>query len=50
LTLTGSHITGNTLRATPGITVSGGGVFSTYPVTVANSVITRNSPDQCVGC
>ena len=50
LTLTGSHITGNTLRATPGITVSGGGLFSTYPVTVANSAITRNSPDQCVGC
>jgi hypothetical protein len=50
LTLTGSHITGNQLTAMPGITVSGGGLFSTYPVAVANSAITRNSPDQCVGC
>ena len=50
LSITGSHITGNKLRASPGITVSGGGVFSTYPVDLNDSVIARNSPDQCVGC
>jgi hypothetical protein len=50
LSLSGSHITGNKLRASPGITVSGGGIFSTYPVDLADSVITRNSPDQCAGC
>lgn len=50
LTLTGSHITDNKLKASHGITVSGGGVFSTYPVDLADSVIARNSPDQCVGC
>jgi hypothetical protein len=50
LSLTGSHVTGNKLRASPGITVSGGGIFSTYPVDLTDTVITQNSPDQCVGC
>lgn len=50
LTLTSSRITGNRLTASPGIPVSGGGLFSTYPVTRTNSAITGNAPDQCVGC
>ena len=50
LLLTGSHITGNTLHGGHGVTVSGGGVFSTYHVDLADSVIARNAPDQCIGC
>jgi len=50
LHLVGSHITHNTLRGGPGVTVSGGGVFAAYPVDLVASVIARNWPDQCVGC
>ena len=50
LHLVGSHISHNTLRGGPGITASGGGVFTAYPVDLVASVIVRNSPDQCVGC
>jgi hypothetical protein len=50
LSLTGSHITGNKLTASPNITVNGGGVYSTYPVVLTDTVIARNSPDQCIGC
>jgi hypothetical protein len=50
LRLASSHITRNTLTGGFGVTVSGGGVFSTHRVDLADSVIARNSPDQCVGC
>ena len=50
LTLTGSQITGNALHGGHGITVIGGGVYSTYPVALTDSVIAGNSPDQCIGC
>jgi len=50
LRLDGSHITGNALHGGHGVTVSGGGVYSTYPVVLTDSVIARNSPDQCIGC
>jgi hypothetical protein len=49
LRLGGSHITHNTLRGGHGVTVSGGGVVSTYAVDLTDSVIDRNSPDQCFG-
>jgi hypothetical protein len=50
LTLVDSEITHNTLTATPGITVQGGGLFTSFPVTLTNSVIAGNVPDQCSGC
>lgn len=50
LTLIGSPITRNTLSASPGITPQGGGLFTTAPVTLKDSVIAQNSPDQCFGC
>lgn len=50
LTLVDSEITHNTLTASPGITVQGGGVFTSFPVVLTDSVIAGNVPDQCSGC
>jgi hypothetical protein len=50
LTLIDSAVTHNTLTASSGITVQGGGVFNTGPVTLRDSVIAQNTPDQCFGC
>lgn len=49
LQLTGGSITHNTLSGGPGITLTGGGVFSTYPVELTKTLIAGNSPDQCAG-
>jgi hypothetical protein len=40
----------NTLSASPGLTVQGGGIFTAFPVTLNNSRIANNTPDQCYGC
>jgi hypothetical protein len=50
LALVDSAVTHNTLTASPGITVQGGGLFTLFPVTLTNSVIAQNMPDQCDGC
>lgn len=50
LYLTNSRVTRNTLSGGASITRQGGGVFTTEPVTLTNSVIAHNSPDQCSGC
>jgi len=50
LALVDSAVTHNTLTASPGITVQGGGLFTLFPVTLTNSVIAQNVPDQCYGC
>jgi hypothetical protein len=50
LALVDSAVTHNTLTASPGITVQGGGLFTLFPVTLTNSVIEQNVPDQCYGC
>jgi hypothetical protein len=50
LALVDSTVTHNTLTASPGITVQGGGLFTLFPVTLTNSVIAQNVPDQCYGC
>ncbi len=50
LTLTDSRITRNGLSGSDGITLRGGGVFATSPVTQTRSVIAHNLPDQCYGC
>ena len=49
LTLTKTTVTGNTLTASPGITVHGGGLFTTFPTTLTDSTISGNSPDNCFG-
>jgi hypothetical protein len=50
LTLAGSTVSGNMLTASPGITPHGGGLYTTFPVTLSNSTTARNTPDQCFGC
>jgi hypothetical protein len=51
LTLADSLVTHNTLTsASSGITVQGGGLFTMFPVTLKNSVVAHNVPDQCYGC
>ena len=50
LALVDSTVTHNTLTASPGITVQGGGLFTLFPVTLTSSLIAQNVPDQCYGC
>jgi hypothetical protein len=51
LTLTNSSIIGNVLTASPSIPLQGGGLYlRDQPLTLNNSVIARNVPDQCFGC
>jgi hypothetical protein len=49
LTLEGSKVTGNTVSGGAGITVRGGGVFANFKLTITNSPINANTPDQCAG-
>jgi hypothetical protein len=51
LTLKNSRVTGNELSGSPGITLQGGGLYiENQPLTLTNSVVANNSPDQCFGC
>ena len=50
LTLANTRVTENALTGTPGVSLQGGGLFTTSPVTLTNTTIERNHPDQCVGC
>ncbi len=50
LILTNSRVVSNVLSGSPAITLQGGGIFATNPVTLTHSLIAGNSPDQCDGC
>lgn len=50
LTLAHTAVTRNSVAGSKGITVHGGGLFTTSPVIRSHSLITRNRPDQCFGC
>jgi len=50
LTLINSSVTGNALSGSSAITLQGGGIYATNPVSLTNSVIADNIPDQCFGC
>jgi hypothetical protein len=50
LTLTDSVVAGNTLGSGSGLTLQGGGLFTTFAVTLTKTVIAGNKPDQCFGC
>jgi hypothetical protein len=50
LTLRNSSVTRNVLTASEGIARQGGGLFTTSPVTLDNTRIAQNRPDQCFGC
>jgi hypothetical protein len=49
LTLINSRITDNVLNGSPAITLQGGGIYATNPVSVLNTLIANNTPDQCAG-
>jgi len=50
LTLVNTSVTRNVLQGSAGISLQGGGLFTTSPVTLTNTQIALNRPDQCVGC
>jgi hypothetical protein len=50
LALVDSAVTHNTLTASPGISAQGGGLFTLFPVTLRNSILAQNVPDECYGC
>jgi hypothetical protein len=50
MTLTGDTITGNKLIGGPRVTITGAGVYTTYPLTRSTTTVAGNFPDQCVDC
>jgi hypothetical protein len=51
LTLENTQVTDNVLTGGPGVTLQGGGLFTVgFPVTLDNSNISHNRPDNCAGC
>jgi hypothetical protein len=50
LTLVRTPVTRNSLSGSPSVKLRGGGLFTTLPVTLTDSVIAGNVPDQCFGC
>ncbi len=51
LALANSSVTHNALRGPAGATLQGGGIYlADQPLTQTNSLIARNTPDQCFGC
>jgi hypothetical protein len=52
LTLEGTAVTRNSLTGSPGITLQGAGLYTSSPATITlkNSQIAYNIPDQCFGC
>jgi hypothetical protein len=50
LTMVDTTVTRNSLIVDAGSTVQGAGLFTAAPVTLTDSRITLNTPDQCFGC
>jgi hypothetical protein len=51
LTLENTIVSRNSLSASPGLVVQGGGVFTPgFALSLTRSLIVRNAPDQCFGC
>lgn len=50
LELFDSTIANNSLTGSPGLSLRGGGLFTTSPVTITNTRIAHNRPGQCSGC
>jgi hypothetical protein len=50
LTLVNTSVTRNVLEGSAGISLQGAGLFTTSPMTLTNTQIALNRPDQCVGC
>jgi hypothetical protein len=50
LVLQNSNVTGNTLTGN-GLTLQGGGIYlQDQPLTLTNTLVAQNVPDQCLGC
>ena len=50
LTLIRSAVLHNSLSASPGFLVQGGGLYTDFPVSLTRTLIAGNKPDQCFGC
>jgi hypothetical protein len=51
LTLVDSQVKNNDLSGSAGVTLDGGGIFTIgFPLTLTNSVVKHNAPDDCAGC
>jgi hypothetical protein len=51
LTLQNSLVVGNTLSGTTGAVLSGGGIYTVgFPITLTNTLVAHNAPDNCEGC
>ena len=51
LSLLDTSVAGNTLSGSPGVTLQGGGLYTLgFPITLDDSDINRNKPDDCAGC
>jgi hypothetical protein len=50
LVLVNTRVAQNTIAATPPISIQGAGLFTQFPVTLTNSRIAENAPDDCAGC
>ena len=50
LTLRDTRVMRNALNASAGLEVRGGGMFTSFPVALTNSLIAQNTPDDCFGC
>ena len=50
LVLTDSVVNANRVSGSPGIVLTGGGVFTSSPITSSRTVIAGNKPDNCAGC
>jgi hypothetical protein len=50
LALDHSGIVGNAVSGSPGLTLQGGGIFTVgSPLTLTESFVAHNAPDQCAG-
>jgi hypothetical protein len=51
LALVGSQVKNNVLQGSAGVTLQGGGIFTVgFPVTLTDSPVKHNTPDDCAGC
>ena len=49
LVLQNSNVTGNTLGGNAGVTLQGGGLYVSDPLTLTHSTVSGNTPDNCFG-
>ena len=50
LTLRNSSVNYNVVSGTPGISLQGGGLFTASSAVLIESILTKNTPDDCFGC